>query len=137
MKIEVVSGQPHANINDFFTNLLRQNNVDVDGVSSKNYLVFPEQNHTHQQILFDTVREIVATYIDRDEDLYILTYSDHVFNAVRVEIKKHKLDNCVLHQILQNGTDECARIDNDGHLSHWANGVFDTWDNALTELLTS
>ena len=137
MKIEIVSGQPNANIHEFFTNLLSKNGICVDDVRGKHFMVFPEYRIVHQQVLFEDIRKVVSEYIARGEDLYILTYSDHVFNAARVEIKRHKLKNCLLHQVLDNGTDACAYIDDDGHLSHWADGVFDTWDNALTELLTS
>ena len=136
MKIEVVSGQPGAKINDFFTELLDKNGIYVGDIKQHHFMIYPEYKVANQKVIFDTVRAKVAEYIANNEDLYILTYSDHVLNAARVEIKKHKLQNCKCHQILSDGTDECAWIDEDGHLSHWVDDIFDVWDNALTELLT-
>ena len=136
MKIEVVSGQPGAKINDFFTKLLDKNGIYVGDIKQHHFMIYPEYKVANQKVIFDTVRAKVAEYIANNEDLYILTYSDHVLNAARVEIKKHKLQGCKCHQILSDGTDECAWIDEDGHLSHWVDDIFDVWDNALTELLT-
>ena len=74
--------------------------------------------------------------IHQDKDLFILTYSDHVFNAMRVEIRKAKFQGAKVHNILNDGSDVIAEIDEDGHLTTWVDEIFDTWDNALTELLT-
>lgn len=136
MKIEIVSGQPGANINQFFTDLLAENGIYVGDICQEHFIIYPENVVAPQKVIFDKVRAKVKEYIEEDKDLYILTYSDHVLNAARVEIKKNKLKDCKCHQILHDGTDECAWIDEDGHLSHWTDDIFDVWDNALTELLT-
>lgn len=135
MKIEIVSGQPNANIEKFFDELLRN---DCASAEDKTCYVmrYPEHKIMHPAKIVDHVRETVARYIENDKNLYIITFSDHVLNAVRCEVKKHKFGNAVCHQIMENGEDIPAYIDKDGHLSFWADGVFDTWDNALTELLT-
>ena len=86
-------------------------------------------------VVHDKVRKKVKEYIDADEDLYILTYSDHVLNAARVEIKNHKLNDCKCHQVLNDGYDFCAYIDEDGKLSCWAEDIFDVWEKALLEIL--
>lgn len=136
MKVEIVSGQPKANINDFFTNLLAQNGINVGDIRQEHFLIYPENQVANQKVIYDKVRKKVREYIEADKDLYILTYCDHVLNAARVEIKHHKLDGCKCHQILDDGYDFCAAIDDEGHLSCWADDIFDVWDNALTELLT-
>lgn len=135
MKIEIVSGQEHANIESFFDNLLTENRVIAEDKTC--YVMrYPEHKIAHQTATLNYVRSIVAKYIKEKKDLYILTYSDHVLNGVRLEVKKHGFSGAVCHQIMDDGEDICADIDDEGHLSVWADGVFDTWENALTELLT-
>ena len=136
MKIEVVSGQPHAPVGDFFKKLLAENCLSESDVLEKKYIKFPEYRIIHPTILQQEIREVVAQHIKDNKDLFVLTYNDHVFNAVRLEIKKHKFQNGKLYNVLTDGTCVCSLIDEDGHLSNWVDGVFDTWDNALTELLT-
>lgn len=55
---------------------------------------------------------------------------------MRVEIRKAKFQGAKIHNILNDGSDVIAEIDEDGHLTTWVDDIFDTWDNALTELLT-
>ena len=136
MKVEVVSGQPKANINMFFTKLLAKNNINVGDITQEHFLIYPEHRVASQKVIFDDVRMKVREYIEADKDLYILTYSDHVLNAARLEIKKHKLQNCKCHQVLDNGEDVCVDITDEGQLGCWVDNIFDVWDNALTELLT-
>lgn len=136
MKIEIVSGQPKAKLNDFFTKLLDDNGIYVGDILQRHFMINPEYKVANQKVIYEEVRAKVREYIAKDEDLYILTYSDHVLNAVRVEIKSHGLQNCKCHQLLNNGTDVCADIDEDGMLSYWVEDIFDVWDNALTELLS-
>ena len=99
-------------------------------------VVHPEYRVANQKVIFDDVRARVREYIYKNKDLYILTYSDHVLNAARLEIKKFKLQNCKCHQVLTTGEDFCADISDEGQLSCWADDIFDVWDDALTELLT-
>ena len=136
MKIEIMSGQPGVRLNEIFSNMLMNAGIDIKDADQEGFVIFPEHRIEHQQVILDDMRKLVREYIKKDKDLYVLTYSDHIFNAIRLEIKKHKLDFCVLHNIMRNGCDVISAIDNDGHLSHWVDDVFDTWDNALTELLT-
>lgn len=136
MKIEVMSGQPGVRLNEIFANMLANVGIDVHDADQEGFVIFPEHRIEHQQVILNDMRALVADYIKRDKDLYVLTYSDHIFNAIRLEIKKHRLDFCVLHNIMRNGCDVISAIDDNGQLSHWVDDVFDTWDNALIELLT-
>lgn len=136
MKIEIVSGQPGANINDFFTQLLDKNGIYVGDIKQEHFMIYPENVVANQKVVFEKVRAKVRDYIEKGKDLYILTYSDHVLNAVRVEIKKNHLEGCKCHQILSDGRDVCAEIDDEGMLTHWVDDIFDVWDKALTELLS-
>ena len=136
MKIEIVSGQPGANINDFFTELLDRNNIYVGDIKQEHFMIYPEYVVSNQRVIFEKVRAKIAEYVKENKDLYILTYSDHILNAARVEIKKNKLADCKCHQLLSNGTDICADIDEDGMLSVWVEDIFDVLDKSLTELLS-
>lgn len=136
MKIEVVSGQPNAPIGEFFKKLLEENGLSEDRVLDKMYIKFPEYRIIHPTTLQQEIREVVAQHIKDDKDLFVLTYNDHVFNAIRLEIKKHKFKNGRLYNVMTNGDSSVSLIDEDGRLSAWVDGIFDTWDNALTELLT-
>jgi predicted ATPase len=136
MKIEIVSGQQHADIENFFNELLSQNKVCKDDKSCC-ILSYPEHKIAHQTATLNYIRGVVDKCITENRDLFILTYSDHILNGIRLEIKKHQFEGAVCHQILDNGEDYRAVIDKDGHMSCWANDVFDTWDIALTELLTN
>lgn len=136
MKIEIMSGQSNVKLNDYFTELLDKNGIYVGDIKQDGFIIYPEYKIANQNVILKEIREKVAKYIAENKDLYVLTYSDHVFNAIRLEIKKNKLKGCVLHNVLDDGSDVLSYIDEDGHLSYWQDGVFDTWDNALTELLT-
>ncbi len=139
MKIEIVSGQPELQVNklnDFFTELLDKNGIYVGDILQHHFMIYPEYKVGNQKVIFDKVRAKVREYIENDEDLYILTYSDHVLNAARLEIKENSIQNCKCHQLLNDGTDVCADIDEDGMLSEWVDDIFDVWDTALTKLLS-
>lgn len=135
MKLEIVTGQSDINIDDFFTGLLKQNNIDVEDLEQKHYLIYPERKIYHPKKLYDTIRKIVREHIELNSDMFILTYSDHVLNAVRVEIKNHNYEGGKCHQILNSGDDICADITNKGGLTRWANDIFDVWEKALIDLI--
>lgn len=88
MKLEIVSGQPDINnLNDIFSELLAQNGIYVGDVEQKHFLIYPEMSTRHPKKLYELIRNKVKEHIESDSDLFILTYSDHVLNAARVEIK--------------------------------------------------
>ena len=72
------------------------------------------------------------------------THSDHVLNGARIAIKRglvesgfvavHFFDRRVVGDEFQHYI-QSPTIDKDGRLSHWPNGFFDQWENALEELL--
>lgn len=135
MKIELVSGQPNVDLKDKFKEILKQNEISDQDLEQKNFMIYPELNTRQPKMLYNSIRERVCEDIEKENDLFILTYSDHVFNAVRVEIKKHNFIGGKVHQFTQDGNDICADITQDGHLTIWADDIFDVWDKALTELL--
>ena len=136
MKLEIMSGQQNIRLNDHFTKLCDDNGIYVGSILQENFMIYPEYCVKHPKTLYEEVRKRVREHIEQDKDLFILTYSDHVFNAMRVEIRKAKFQGAKIHNILNDGSNVIAEIDEDGHLTTWVDEIFDTWDNALTELLT-
>jgi predicted ATPase len=76
--------------------------------------------------------------------IFIESHSDHILNALRVEVKKE----AIAHQEVkvfffanqdnnQNTTPEVfnLEIDADGRIEEWPDGFFDEWNNNLIELL--
>lgn len=134
MKLEIISGQPNVDTKEKFLKILSENGISYEK-DKKNFLYLPELEEVQPKLLYDFVREKTKESIETNNDLFILTYSDHVLNGVRVEIKNHKFENGKCHQYLKNGEDICATISNDGRLDIWVEDIFDVWDKALTELL--
>ena len=135
MKLEIISGQQNVEINTIFSNMLKENNICERNTSGNHYLIYPELELHHPKKILHTVRKIVKDHIESDSDLYILTYSDHVLNAVRLEVKAHNFSGSRCHQIVENNIDICAKIDEEGRLDVWATDIFDVWDQELLELL--
>ena len=67
--------------------------------------------------------------------ILIITFSDHVLNAVRVAVKKNKFENAECIQMLNNGEVVISKILPNGRMTEWVEGIFDIWDGALMELL--
>lgn len=135
MKLEIMSGQPGIVLNDKFTNLLRENSYYVGDLEQKNFMIYPERYIFNQKELYGEIRKQVKKYLEEDEDLFVLTYSDHVLNAVRVEIKKHGFKGGRVHQFTKDGDEVVAHILPDGRLDVWVPDIFDVWEQALSELI--
>lgn len=133
MKIELMSGQPDVEINNKFAELLQQNGYNI--TNTEHVMIYPELELKQQKIVYDTVRQQIAFHINQQKDIFILTYSDHVLNALRLEIKRHEFKGAKVHQILNDGTDVITNISNDGKLDVWCEDIFDVWDKALDELV--
>lgn len=135
MKLEIISGQPGIEESQMCKLFAEENISDIETKSMLHFLRFPERTIFHPKKLYDEIRRIVKDYIKADRDLFIFTYSDHVLNAVRVEINKHHFVGAKCHQFLANGDDKCADITPEGGLTYWAEDIFDVWENALDDLL--
>lgn len=126
MKLEIMSGQTEVELKRKFTALLKKENI-----SEKNTIVFPEAEIKHPKKIFEEVRQAVRDHIENDTDLFILTYADYVFYAVRLEISKYGFEGAKCHQILNSGDDVCADILKNGDMTNWVDGVFDIDGEAL------
>ena len=130
MRLVIMSGQPNANIKRKFSDLILNEHVNFEDI-----LEFPERNTPQPKQLYDAIKTIVEERIYKNRDLYVLTYSEYVFNALRVEVKKHKFTGAKVHQIGADGSDTVAEIDVHGKLDVWVKDIFDVSDFALMELL--
>lgn len=135
MKIEIMSGQPNVEINERFTELLKQNSYDAGDLEQRNFMIYPENDLRQPKKIYESIREKVKKHMEDGNDLFILTYSDHVLNAVRVEIKNHQFPGGKVHQIIATGEDIIADIGIDGRLDIWIEDIFDVWDQALYSLV--
>ena len=128
MRLEIVTGTEKADVTSVFESL-------VYAYKDENIMKFPEMNILHPNTLYKEMKKVVREHIENDKDLFILTYSDHVLNATRVEIKGHQFEGALCRQVNDDNEEHVATISKNGELSYWENGVFDVWDNALIELL--
>lgn len=68
--------------------------------------------------------------------MFVVTYSDAVFYAVRVEIKNKGIEDCMLYQVMNDGTEIHSMISNKGYvIGEWPKEIFDIDDKALIKLL--
>lgn len=93
----------------------------------------------HPMIKYTNMKQIVTNCISDNVDLYILTFSEIIFNAVRVAIATANFDNGMMYQLCNDENGDLnlsiANIDADGRLTHWEHGIFDTLEISLDELL--
>ncbi|MBQ7583599.1 MAG: DUF3696 domain-containing protein [Lachnospiraceae bacterium] len=73
--------------------------------------------------------------------LLVETHSDHVMNGIRLAVHRGEVSseavNFLYFERSREGEHTCREIHTDrkGKLSEWPKGFFDSWDEALTELL--
>lgn len=135
MKLELMSGQPGAKLNTKFSELLKLNGYYDGDLEQKNFMIFPELELRQQKVIYDVVRERIRKHLETNNDLFILTYSDHVLNALRMEVKIHNFEGAKIHQLTKDGDDIVASISKDGRMDIWVDDIFDVWDRALGELV--
>jgi hypothetical protein len=129
MRIEVMSGQPKIKLDGIFCKLVNDAQPNTSIVCR-----YPEMEIRQPRELFDYIKDLTESHIKNDRDLFILTYSDHVLNAIRVSVKHLEFHGAKVHQIRKDGYDVCAGIDADGRLTEWLPDVFDVAETALLEL---
>lgn len=129
MKLELISGQPDANLMEAVQYILASNQYSV--------IMWPEMTLHHPKKIYDDILAKVSHAIESDCDLLIVTHSDHALNALRVAVVRHKFEGALVHQIMAGPErgDMLAEVNTNGELSQWAPDVFDVWDNAIDELM--
>lgn len=87
--------------------------------------------------------ELIAAAGAGGVQVIVETHSDHVFNGIRVAVKKGRLksEHTGVFYFYKDINDAykhkeiCPVLDENGRLNEWPEGLFDEWDNALLELL--
>lgn len=123
MKIKVITGQQGANI------LEASKSFDGDLVE------FPETEICHSYDLCEHVMKIVQEHVDKDMNLIIVTYSEIVFDSVRLWIARNQFEDAECVNVLSDGDYLVVPIDKNGKIENWVNGVFDVKSIILRELL--
>lgn len=89
----------------------------------------------HPAKLHEEILSKVTEAIESSNDVYILTFNDTVFNAIRIAVARNKVEDAILHAVNPDGSINMTKMLSDGCLQSWFSGVFDTWDNQLDEIL--
>lgn len=136
MSIIVVSGSNEVSPNkvkEKLHNLLKK----ASTTSTQVVLEFPEirDNPKHPKDVSDEVVKLTRNCINYNKDLYVSTYDDIVFNAIRIAISKESYTEGKLIGILNSGDEASAKILSTGGMSEWFEGIFDTGDNQIDEIL--
>ena len=128
MEIAVLSGTHNIDLTNKFK---RFRFTAEEGV----FLEFPERE------LYHPVEQVTYAYntaircIKENKPLYIMTWSDHILNGLRVAVKEMGYDDTIIYQVDENGKEHRTFLTKDGQLTEWVEGVFDTWDKTLLKLL--
>lgn len=136
MRIKVFTGEIDADAFGLFSRT-----IVADGYHSHETaptIYFPEYQDTpkHPLQLFREIREEIINRIDMRRDLYILTYSNDVFNAVRCACKYCAYGEAKVYFAYRNNDMEIVKILADGKINDWPNDeFFGSLEVELTELL--
>ena len=84
--------------------------------------------------------ELLARISAKGVQIITETHSDHIVNGVRLAVKKGDISTDSVKFMYFYRDEKEHKVDyinvkEDGQLSHWPDGFFDEWDNALFELL--
>lgn len=125
--IKLISSEP-----DLLSDLVYEYNQRAKAsTTGPFYLILPE-NSTHPA----TQHERILYYLQYDFVLIILTYSEHVLNAVRIAVLRGlvKADDVVIEYHTAEGKLH-PRIYSDGAIDSWPEGFFDQTDIQLEMIL--
>lgn len=133
MKLIIVTGQEDSDVEKLFRKIISENKYTYDNAPK---MVFPERSSLlyHPRKLYKNVRKVVSSHIDRNEDLFVATFSDYAMYGIRVEVRLADFEGAKLYQIKSNGDVVVEEIESDGKCSY-IDGVFDILDDALNDVL--
>lgn len=90
----------------------------------------------HPAKLHEEILSKITEAIESDNDVYVLTFNDTVFNAIRIAVARNKVEGTILHAVNPDGSINMTTMFSDGGLQSWFSGIFDTWDNQVDEILS-
>lgn len=134
MEIIVIGGTPGEDLERYFNEKIKP---DRNSVIS----LFPEYTLSidrpiHPREILEAVEDEAKKCIKENKSYYLITFCDHALNGVRIAYKNLGGKFFVTcHQVFNGGNAKIATIQKDGRLSCWQKGVWDTWDDALLEIL--
>lgn len=133
MKLIIVTGQEDSDVEKLFRKIISENKYTYDNAPK---MVFPERSSLlyHPRKLYKNVRKVVSSHIDRNEDLFVATFSDYTMYGIRVEVRLADFEGAKLYQMKSNGDVVVEEIESDGKCSY-IDGVFDILDEALNDIL--
>ena len=133
MRLIIVTGQEGADVENLLRRTISENKYTYDDAPKK---VFPERSSLlyHPRRLYNNVRKVVSDHIDRNEDLFVATFSDYAMYGVRVEIRLADFEGAKLYQMMSDGEVVVSEIDSNGKCQY-IKGVFDVLDEALNDVL--
>ena len=123
MEITAVTGERDVNLNNWCCD--RQSNL----------IKFPEAKAIHPYDLFDEVMNIIQESFESDQDLIILTYSEIVFNTVRLWVARNHFEGALLVYMHDDRSGEAMPMSKDGEIDSWPRGMFDLEQKILHELI--
>lgn len=112
--------------------------IVISGLIAKQGEIFIIENpeaHLHPKAQSRLAR-FLARVAASGVQVFVESHSDHILNALRVEVKRGELkpeDVNVLY--FSKNKIVTPKIDEDGRIDLWEDGFFDEWDNNLMELL--
>lgn len=133
MRLIIVTGQEGADVENLLRRTISENKYTYDDAPK---MVFPERSSLlyHPRSLYNNVRKVVSDHIDRNEDLFVATFSDYAMYGVRVEIRIADFEGAKLYQMMSDGEVVVSEIDSNGKCQY-IKGVFDVLDEALNDVL--
>lgn len=122
--IKLISSEP-----DIVNNVL---GLYDNGIENSIYLRRPEVYYAHPASLSSYVLNEISSY----KNLLIVTYSEHVLNAVRIAVLRGliKAEDVMIEYHTADGIVN-PKLYNDGGIDSWPEGFFDQSLNDLMELL--
>ena len=110
MKLIIVTGQEGADVENLLRRTISENKYTYDDAPK---MVFPERSSLlyHPRSLYNNVRKVVSDHIDRNEDLFVATFSDYAMYGVRVEIRLADFEGAKLYQMMSDGEVVVSEID--------------------------
>ena len=122
MRIRIITGQQGVDILNAYKGFIG------------NIIEFPESEICHAYDLCKHVMRIVQDNFETDSDVDIVTYSEVVFDAVRLWVARNKFEGAECVNILSDRNCINVQIDENGEMETWVNGVFDVKQVILKEL---
>ena len=126
MIIKIITGQRKSDLINYYNNNFKSYKGDI--------LIFPETKTYHSYDLADYIMEIVHENINKNKDLIIITYSEIVLDAARLQMARHSFKGGQCISVMDDNSVIEVDINENGELNEWPSGVFDNKLMILKEL---